>query len=81
MTGASMAEIEIDGVRYRVHVDHGLCMGTRVCQARVPEVFEVPDETNLSTPIAGEFGPAVAEGVREAVGDCPQEAISLERIG
>lgn len=75
-----MAEIEIDGVRYRVTVDHDLCMGTRVCQARVPEVFDVPDDTNLSTPRDGDFGGAVAQGVREAVGDCPQEAISLERI-
>ena len=75
-----MAEIEIDGVRYRVRVDHGLCMGTRVCQARVPEVFDVSDETNLSSPRDGAFGGDAAEGVREAVGDCPQEAISLERI-
>ncbi|MEW6581268.1 MAG: ferredoxin [Actinomycetota bacterium] len=75
-----MAEIEIDGVRYRVLVDHGLCMGTRVCSARAPQVFAVDDATNLSSPLPGEVDGGLADAVREAVGDCPQEAISLERI-
>lgn len=75
-----MAEIEIDGVRYRVRVDHGLCMGTRVCEGMLPQVFSVDDETNLSTPRDGVVDPSLADRVREAVGECPQDAISLERI-
>jgi ferredoxin len=76
-----MAEIEIDGVRYRVVVDHGLCMGNRVCETDLPQVFAVDDDTNLATPVDGELDPALAAAVRNAVGDCPQDAISLERIG
>jgi ferredoxin len=76
-----MAEIEIDGVRFRVRVDHDACMGNRVCQTDAPEVFVVDDDTNLASAVPGEVDPALADAVREAVGDCPQDAISLERIG
>lgn len=76
-----MAEIQIDGVRYRVRVDHDLCMGNRVCEAHLPSVFSVDDETNLSRAVDGELDASVAAAVREAVGDCPQDAIVLERIG
>ena len=76
-----MGEIQIDGVRYRVRVDHDLCMGNRVCEAHLADVFSVDDETNLSSAVAGELDPGRAAGIREAVGDCPQDAIVLERIG
>lgn len=75
-----MAEIEIDGVRYRVRVDHGLCMGNRVCEAHLPQVFEVDDDSNLSTPRDGSLDASLLDAVREAVGDCPQDAISLEPV-
>ena len=52
-----MAEIEIDGVRYRVRVDHDQCMGNRVCEAHLAEVFTVDDDTNLSTAVGGELQP------------------------
>ena len=76
-----MAEITIDGVRCRVRVDHDLCMGNRVCEAHLPHVFRVDDESNLATPVDGELDPALAEQVRQAVTDCPQDAITLEPIG
>lgn len=76
-----MAEIEIDGERYRLSVDHDLCMGTRVCIARLPGVFTVDDDTNLASASGDVLDPALAEAVREAVDDCPQEAIRLEKIG
>lgn len=75
-----MAEIEIDGVRHRLRVDHDLCMGNRVCEAHLAEVFTVDDETNLSSAMAGTLRPALADAVREAVADCPQDAIILERL-
>lgn len=75
-----MAEIVIDGARYRVRVDHDLCMGNRVCEANLAQVFSVDDETNLATPVDGELDAGLATAVREAVGDCPQDAIVLERI-
>ncbi|MSO45071.1 MAG: ferredoxin [Thermoleophilia bacterium] len=76
-----MAEIEIDGETYRLVVDHDLCMGTRVCIARLPGVFSVNDDTNLSSASDAALDPTLAGAVREAVGDCPQEAIRLERAG
>lgn len=75
-----MAEIEIDGVRYRVRVDHDQCMGNRVCEAHLAEVFTVDDDTNLSTAGGGELNPALGDAVREAAADCPQDAIILERL-
>lgn len=75
-----MAEIVIDGVRYRLRVDHDLCMGNRVCEANLAEVFSVDDDTNLATPVSEELRPELADAVHEAVGDCPQDAIVLERI-
>jgi len=75
-----VAEIEIEGVRYRVVVDHDLCMGNRVCESHLPAVFRVDDDTNLSSTAGGELDPALADAVREAVGDCPQDAIRLEPI-
>jgi ferredoxin len=75
-----MAEITIDGVRCRVRVDHDLCMGNRVCEAHLPQVFRVDDDTNLATPLDIELEPELADQVRQAVTDCPQDAISLEPI-
>ena len=75
-----MAEIEIDGVRYRLRVDHDMCMGNRVCEARLSEVFSVDDDSNLSSATDAMLQPALADAVREAVADCPQDAIILERL-
>ena len=75
-----MTEITIDGVRYRVVVDHDMCMGNRVCELRAPGAFAVDDETNLSSPVGGELDPGQAGALREAVADCPQDAIRLEPI-
>ncbi|HJZ61116.1 MAG TPA: ferredoxin [Miltoncostaeaceae bacterium] len=75
-----MAEITIDGVRYRLWVDRELCMGNRVCEGRLPQVFAVDDETNLSTAVEGALDPALAAAVRESVTDCPQDAIRLEPV-
>jgi ferredoxin len=75
-----MAEIEIDGVRYRVRGEHDQCMGNRVCEAHLAAVFTVDDDTNLSTAVGGELNPALGDAVGEAAADCPQDAIILERL-
>ena len=75
-----MAEIKIDGVTYRLRVDHDLCMGNRVCEAHLAEVFTVDDETNLSSTVDGTLRPDLADAIREAVAECPQDAIILERL-
>lgn len=75
-----MAEIAIDGVRHRVRVDHDMCMGNRVCEARLAQVFSVDDATNLSSAVDGPVDGSLADAVREAVADCPQDAIILEPV-
>jgi ferredoxin len=75
-----MAEIEIDGVRFRVRVDHDMCMGNRVCEAHLAQVFTVDDDTNLSTARDGALESSLANAVQEAVAGCPQDAIILERV-
>ncbi len=75
-----MAEIRIDGVPHRVRVDHDLCMGNRVCEARLAQVFHVDDDANLSTVRDGVLPDELAGEVMEAVADCPQDAIVLERL-
>jgi ferredoxin len=76
-----MAEIEIDGEMHRLLVDHDLCMGTRVCIARLPGVFSVDDDSNLSSASNDVLDPAIIAAVLEAIDDCPQEAIRLEKLG
>jgi ferredoxin len=76
-----MAEIEIDGEMHRLLVDHDLCMGTRVCIARLPGVFSVDDDSNLSSASSDVLDPAITAAVLEAIDDCPQEAIRLEKLG
>ncbi len=76
-----MANIEINGEMHRLYVDHDLCMGNRVCITRLPGVFTVDDDTNLSSTSDDVLDPAIIDQVREAVEDCPQQAIRLEKLG
>ena len=76
-----MAEIDIDGEMHRLLDDHDLCMGTRVCIARLPGVFSVDDDSNLSSASNDVLDPAITAAVREAIDDCPQGAIRLEKLG
>ncbi len=76
-----MADIEINGETHRLFVDHDLCMGNRVCITRLPDVFTVDDDTNLSSTSDDVLDPAIIDQVREAIVDCPQQAIRLEKLG
>jgi ferredoxin len=61
----------------RVHVDFGLCESNGVCMGIDAEVFELGDDDNLSV-LMPEVGPDRAVAVREAVRQCPRQAISLD---
>jgi len=61
----------------RVHVDFGLCESNGVCMGIAAEVFELGDDDNLSV-LMPEVGPDRAAAVREAVRQCPRQAISLD---
>jgi ferredoxin len=60
--------------RWRVTADRERCMGTGACAFTAPDVFEVDAEGRVAV-----IGEVVAgdERVRDAVDDCPMEALEL----
>jgi ferredoxin len=60
----------------RIEVDYGLCESNGVCMGIIPEVFELGDDDNL-TVLQPEVTPDNESRVREAVRQCPRQAISI----
>jgi ferredoxin len=60
--------------RWRVTADRDRCMGTGACAFTAPDVFEVDGTGRVAV-----IGEVVAgdERVRDAVDDCPMEALEL----
>jgi len=61
----------------RIEVDWDLCESNGVCMGVIPEVFQLEDNdmlTLLQTEVTAEN----EAGVREAVRQCPRQAISIE---
>ena len=60
----------------RIDVDWELCESNAVCMAILPEVFQVGDDDML-TVLSPEVTPENEHQVREAVRQCPRQAISI----
>ncbi|KZS82944.1 ferredoxin [Mycobacterium persicum] len=60
----------------RIEVDWDLCESNAVCMGIAPEVFRVGDDDML-TVLQPEVTPENEALVREAVRQCPRQAISL----
>lgn len=60
----------------RVEVDWGLCESNGVCMGLSPEVFHLDDADELHV-LQPETTPGTIISVREAVRQCPRQAISL----
>jgi ferredoxin len=60
----------------KVEVDFGLCESNGVCMGIIPEVFQLGDDDTL-TVLQPEVTPETEERVREAVRQCPRQAISI----
>ncbi|BDE16478.1 MULTISPECIES: ferredoxin [Mycobacterium] len=60
----------------RIEVDWDLCESNGVCMGIIPEVFELGDDDML-TVHRTEVTPDIEEQVREAVRQCPRQAILL----
>lgn len=60
----------------RVEVDFDLCESNGVCMGIIPEVFHLGDDDML-TVLQPEVNPETEERVREAVRQCPRQAISI----
>ncbi|HUH68929.1 MAG TPA: ferredoxin [Mycobacterium sp.] len=60
----------------RIEVDWDLCESNGVCMGIIPEVFHLGDDDML-TVLQPEVTPENEAQVREAVRQCPRQAISI----
>jgi ferredoxin len=60
----------------KIEVDWGLCESNGVCMGIIPEVFQLEDDDTL-TVLQEDVTPENEEQVREAVRQCPRQAISI----
>ncbi len=61
----------------KIVVDFGLCESNAVCMGIIPEVFQVDDQDYLHV-LQDEVTPENEERVKEAVRQCPRQAISIQ---
>ena len=60
----------------KIDVDWGLCESNGVCMGIIPEVFQLGDDDML-TVLQPEVTPENEAQVRDAVRQCPRQAISF----
>ncbi|OBF93269.1 ferredoxin [Mycobacterium sp. 852002-51163_SCH5372311] len=60
----------------RVEVDFGLCESNGVCMGIIPEVFHLDDDDMLHV-LQPEVTPENEALIRDAVRQCPRQAISI----
>ncbi len=60
----------------KVDVDFGLCESNGVCMGIIPEVFHLDDQDYLHI-LKEEVTPENEAEIREAVRQCPRQAISI----
>ncbi|MGV0645687.1 ferredoxin [Mycolicibacterium sp. XJ2546] len=61
----------------KVVVDFGLCEANGICMGIIPEVFDLDGEDYLHV-LQDEVTPENEEQIKEAVRQCPRQAISIE---
>ncbi len=61
----------------KIDVDWGLCESNGVCMGIIPEVFQLGDDDML-TVLQTEVTPENEAELREAVRQCPRQAISFK---
>ncbi|OBF14866.1 ferredoxin [Mycobacterium sp. ACS4331] len=60
----------------KVEVDFELCEANGVCMGIIPEVFDLDDQDYLHV-LTDEVTPENEAQIREAVRQCPRQAISI----
>jgi len=61
----------------KIVVDFGLCESNGICMGIIPEVFDLDDEDYLHV-LSDDVTPENEQQIREAVRQCPRQAISIE---
>jgi ferredoxin len=61
----------------KIEVDFGLCEANAICMGIIPEVFQVDDQDYLHL-LTDEVTPENEAQVRDAVRQCPRQAISIK---
>ncbi|MGZ5377435.1 MAG: ferredoxin [Mycobacterium sp.] len=64
-------------MKEKIVVDFGLCESNGVCMGIIPEVFDLDDQDYLHV-LQEEVTPDTEQQVKEAVRQCPRQAISIE---
>ncbi|MDP9168493.1 MAG: ferredoxin [Actinomycetota bacterium] len=60
----------------KIEVDFGLCESNGVCMGIIPEVFDLDDQDYLHV-LTDDVTPDNEGAVREAVRQCPRQAIRI----
>jgi ferredoxin len=64
----------------RVFIDPEQCQGHLRCTALLPDVFPIDDQGHAFTSPTGDpVPPEMEDEVRQAVGNCPERAITVQR--
>jgi ferredoxin len=61
----------------KIEVDFGLCEANAICMGIIPEVFQVDDQDFLHV-LNDEVTPENEAQIRDAVRQCPRQAISIK---
>jgi ferredoxin len=60
----------------RVQVDNDMCVGTGICEATAPDLFEIGDD-GISHVLKDEVPAELLAAAREAADNCPTRALTL----
>jgi ferredoxin len=60
----------------KIEVDYGLCESNGICMGVIPEVFDLDDNDDLHV-LQDEVTPDNEQQIREAVRQCPRQAIAI----
>lgn len=60
----------------KIVIDSDRCNGCAACEATAPEVFQL-DDAGISTLLCEEVPPDLEAVVKQAVEECPEEALTL----
>jgi ferredoxin len=60
----------------KIEVDFGLCEANAICMGIIPEVFQVDEQDYLHV-LSDKVTPENEAQIRDAVRQCPRQAISI----